>query len=118
MGDGRNTSRTTLRSPDTYARLLTHLQRLDDDGDDIPCRREEINPDWWFSDEEREVRRAKMLCRVCPVLLLCRSHGISQHEYGIWGGLDHRERLILQRPYLRTVDTERGAEKEELWAIS
>ncbi|GAB3129211.1 WhiB family transcriptional regulator [Tsukamurella serpentis] len=41
-------------------------------------------------------RRAKELCRTCPVLAQCRSHAIAVGEpYGIWGGLSESERAAL-----------------------
>lgn len=46
---------------------------------------------------ERE-RRAKALCRDCPVLMQCREHALTVGEpYGIWGGLSETERLSLMK---------------------
>ena len=42
--------------------------------------------------EARE-RRAKLICRRCPVLEQCRRHALMVHEpYGVWGGLSASER--------------------------
>jgi WhiB family redox-sensing transcriptional regulator len=45
---------------------------------------------------ERE-RRAKTICRVCPVIAQCLRHALRSDEpYGVWGGLsaaERRERL-------------------------
>ncbi|WP_233608699.1 WhiB family transcriptional regulator [Nocardia stercoris] len=36
---------------------------------------------------------AKRICASCPVLASCRDYAITAHEpYGIWGGLNPRER--------------------------
>ena len=38
-------------------------------------------------------RRAKWVCRGCPVLDLCREHALAvQEPYGVWGGLTAAER--------------------------
>jgi WhiB family transcriptional regulator, redox-sensing transcriptional regulator len=41
--------------------------------------------------------RAKVICRQCPVLLVCRQHALSTGEpYGIWGAMSPAERARLQ----------------------
>jgi len=44
-------------------------------------------------------RRAKEMCRSCPVMNQCRAHALDVGEpYGIWGGLSETEReLLLKR---------------------
>ena len=44
-------------------------------------------------------RRAKEMCRQCPVMAQCRAHALGVGEpYGIWGGLSETEReLLLKR---------------------
>ena len=38
-------------------------------------------------------RRAKAVCRACPVLEPCRRHALAAGEpYGIWGGMSETER--------------------------
>lgn len=50
--------------------------------------------------EPRHLRRqreeqAKLICRTCPVLDICRSHAASVPErYGIWGATTPRERGV------------------------
>ncbi|GAA1475101.1 WhiB family transcriptional regulator [Corynebacterium felinum] len=49
-------------------------------------------------------RRAKSICRGCPVRQDCLEHALTYHEpYGVWGGLNESERweLINQRRLLR-----------------
>lgn len=44
---------------------------------------------------ERE-QRAKLLCRDCPVLNMCREHALAVAEpFGVWGGLSETERQSL-----------------------
>jgi WhiB family redox-sensing transcriptional regulator len=52
---------------------------------------------------ERE-RRAKELCRRCPVVAACRTYALAEEEpYGTWGGLSETERahLAMRMPHLR-----------------
>jgi WhiB family transcriptional regulator, redox-sensing transcriptional regulator len=44
-----------------------------------------------------EIRRAKAICAVCPVLQDCFDHAMEQdEEYGVWGGTTFRERQRLR----------------------
>ena len=56
-------------------------------------------------------RRAKEMCRRCPVINQCRSHALEVGEpYGIWGGLSETERdLLLKRDIGRTRGIRRSA---------
>ncbi len=50
-------------------------------------------------------RRAKAVCRDCPVVEPCRRHAIAAGEpYGIWGGMSESERVAVApgRPRRRT----------------
>jgi WhiB family transcriptional regulator, redox-sensing transcriptional regulator len=50
---------------------------------------------------ERE-RRAKQICRQCPVLAECAENAIvAEEQYGIWGGMSETERAPLIREYRR-----------------
>ena len=43
-------------------------------------------------------RRAKEMCRTCPVMAQCRAHALDVGEpYGIWGGLSETERAEVAR---------------------
>lgn len=84
--------RPPIKSPRDYDRLQLALREVIDIGGDIPCRRPDSNPDWWFSDDDREVYRAKERCRVCPVSSLCDTHASLQKEHGIWAARRHTER--------------------------
>ena len=56
-------------------------------------------------------RRAKEMCRTCPVMAQCRAHALDVGEpYGIWGGLSETEReLLLKRDISRTRGIRRSA---------
>jgi WhiB family redox-sensing transcriptional regulator len=56
-------------------------------------------------------RRAKEMCRGCPVIEQCRSHALEVGEpYGIWGGLSETERdMLLKRDIGRTRGIRRSA---------
>lgn len=117
MPGAGGSGRVHLHSVDTYAFLKLAVQELSDSGADVPCRRPDVDPEWWFTEEESATRRAKMLCRICPALSLCRTHALRQIEYGVWGGLDMRDRLKIRRAALFNRDT--GQETEVLlWASS
>lgn len=43
-------------------------------------------------------RRAKEVCRRCPVIEPCRRHALAAQEpYGVWGGLSEMEREQIVR---------------------
>ena len=86
--------RPPLKSPGSYERLVLAIRDTIDEGGDIPCMRPDSDPEWWFSDEEREVNRARERCRVCPVQVLCRAHAIRQNEHGIWAAESRTERNL------------------------
>lgn len=49
-----------------------------------------------LTQEEKE--QAKSICNNCPVKQECLAHSLKKREYwGIWGGLDERERRVLLR---------------------
>lgn len=56
----------------------------------------EHDPEIFF--EGRTDRRAKAICRGCPVRLECLAAALTDRiEYGVWGGLDERQRRRLLR---------------------
>lgn len=56
-------------------------------------------------------RRAKEMCRSCPVIVQCRTHALRVGEpYGVWGGLSETERdLLLKRDMGRSLGIRRSA---------
>lgn len=68
-------------------------------------------PQAWFFGEEHtegkkrhrptltsvEIRRAKAICAVCPVLQDCYDHAMKNEEdYGVWGGTTHKDRQRIR----------------------
>jgi WhiB family redox-sensing transcriptional regulator len=41
-------------------------------------------------------RAAKAICQGCPVLSECRDYAMGNERWGIWGGLDRRERDLAR----------------------
>ena len=53
-------------------------------------------------DGERE-RRAKEVCRGCPVIDLCLEHALAAEDHGVWGGMTPKERLQVRRDRERLI---------------
>lgn len=52
---------------------------------------------------ERELAKAKAVCRRCPVMIDCYFYALDQGiEYGVYGGADEFERAKLSRELPRT----------------
>jgi WhiB family redox-sensing transcriptional regulator len=53
----------------------------------------------FYSTEPRHVRRAKALCKNCPMKDACLERGLKFEEHGIWGGTtpEERERIRTKR---------------------
>lgn len=64
------------------------------------------DPEWWFPDKEtkslrkrtKEEMLARTICTECPVRQECLDYSL-QYEgiYGIWGGLNERERVEARK---------------------
>jgi Transcription factor WhiB len=87
--------RSALHSTITYLLLAQALRDLNEDGRDVPCHSPAVNPEWWFAEEERLLRKARALCASCPLQRQCFNHGLAQREFGVWGGFDHRQRAEM-----------------------
>ena len=47
---------------------------------------------WFFSDKDRDERRALELCGGCATVLSCGQDAIARGEqYGIWGGMNEAQ---------------------------
>ena len=72
---------------------------LPDWRDDAACLK--VDPDLFFPDGDirsarAQVKRAKLICRSCPVTAACLNWALaSGQEAGIWGGLTEDERRRL-----------------------
>jgi WhiB family transcriptional regulator, redox-sensing transcriptional regulator len=57
-----------------------------------------IDPEIFFAPGVRTERRAKAVCALCPVKSDCLSFALeSRTEFGIWGGLNGKERQRMLR---------------------
>jgi WhiB family redox-sensing transcriptional regulator len=59
-----------------------------------------VDPEVFHPGEDEDASEAKAICASCPVREACLEYAISTREkFGVWGGLDARERrrLIRQR---------------------
>jgi WhiB family redox-sensing transcriptional regulator len=56
------------------------------------------DPEIFFDTRARSERKAKAICGKCAVQNECLAFALrSQSEFGIWGGLNGRERVALKR---------------------
>ena len=55
------------------------------------------------SDGPERERRAKDVCRDCPVITLCLEHALAAEDHGVWGGMTARERLRVRHARERRV---------------
>ncbi|MGI8406989.1 MAG: WhiB family transcriptional regulator [Actinomycetota bacterium] len=56
------------------------------------------DPNLWFSVGAPEHKQAKLICRQCPVRMMCLEYAMDEPvDHGIWGGLTERERRRRRR---------------------
>lgn len=74
--------------------------------DKARCRGED--PELWFPVATTgplytdQVRRAKNVCRQCPVVQPCREHALRAGESGVWGGTTEVERSYRRQALVST----------------
>lgn len=72
----------TIRDMSWYARASCH----------------EVGNHYWFSTDPSKQNFAKFVCSLCPVQRECLRHALrTKSEFGIWGGLDKKERKALRQ---------------------
>jgi WhiB family redox-sensing transcriptional regulator len=58
----------------------------------------QYDPEIFFATRARAERKAKSVCDRCPVRVECLAFALqSKVEFGVWGGLNGRERRALLR---------------------
>lgn len=73
------------------------LKAIENEGGQVPCAQ---FPDAFFPEMGRKVVDAKRLCQSCPIRLQCLDYALgADEEYGIWGGLDPKERGQIKNAY-------------------
>lgn len=69
------------------------------------------DPEIFFDPTARAERKAKSICAQCPVRLDCLACALSvRAEFGVWGGLNGKERSSLLRRSRRSIDARRELE--------
>jgi WhiB family redox-sensing transcriptional regulator len=49
--------------------------------------------------DDRQVERAKAVCKVCPVRRECLQFALATRQsHGVWGGMSERERRVARMP--------------------
>ena len=57
-----------------------------------------VNPETLFFGSPQAQRRARGICRSCPVWQQCRAEALDNRiEFGVWGGMTERERRRVVR---------------------
>jgi WhiB family transcriptional regulator, redox-sensing transcriptional regulator len=73
------------------------------------ARCSEYDPDIFFDPSARVERRAKSICAQCPVRLECLAYALGlRAEFGVWGGLNGKERSSMLRRTRRAFERQRG----------
>lgn len=73
------------------------------------ARCSQFDPEIFFDPSTRAERRAKSICAQCPVRLDCLECALSvRAEFGVWGGMNSKERRSLLRRASRSPES-RGA---------
>jgi WhiB family redox-sensing transcriptional regulator len=56
------------------------------------------DPEMFFATRSRAEGRAKAICSRCPVSFECLQFALAARvEFGVWGGLSSKERMVLLR---------------------
>ncbi len=64
------------------------MSRKDEWKDDAACQDWDVNIFFDKYEEDVELRPAvDEYCRDCPVMKMCFAVGVSNKEYGVWGGV-------------------------------
>lgn len=63
----------------------------------LSARCRDHDPDLFFTTAPGSERRAKTVCRPCPVRSECLAFALdAEIEHGVWGGMNVRERRRLR----------------------
>jgi WhiB family redox-sensing transcriptional regulator len=80
----------------SLTRLFTTIDVAADRGLDVPCVRQDES--LWFSDDARDIERAKALCQRCAVRDECLVGATERGDTGVWGAeLLERGRISTRR---------------------
>jgi WhiB family redox-sensing transcriptional regulator len=71
----------------------------------------QYDPEIFFDPTARAERKAKSICAQCPVRMDCLASALSvRAEFGVWGGLNGKERSSLLRSSRRSIGAQRELE--------
>lgn len=69
----------------------------------------QYDPEIFFATRARAERRAKSICDRCPVRAECLAFALQARvEFGVWGGMNGKERRAMLRQSPRSTDWQRG----------
>jgi WhiB family redox-sensing transcriptional regulator len=69
------------------------------------CAQEQFDPEIFFGNTRDDERRAKAVCGTCSVRIDCLAAAlVGRLDFGIWGGLNERERRRLTRRHPQVRD--------------
>jgi WhiB family transcriptional regulator, redox-sensing transcriptional regulator len=79
---------------------------------EMDARCNEYDPEIFFDPRVRFERKAKSICGRCEVRADCLSYALQTRvEFGVWGGLNGKERRALLRSGMKAPDWRRVAGK-------
>ena len=65
---------------------------------DAACREPHPDADWYAESSGHPMNAAVAVCRACLVVEECRWWALTHPErFGVWGGLNARQRALLRR---------------------
>jgi len=75
-------------------RAVLNNTAFPDFGHGNACEGEDL--EIFFSENPLEIKKAKEICASCPVRAMCADWGVKYENYGVWGGLSAKERLLIR----------------------
>jgi hypothetical protein len=69
-------------------------------GTALCCKLKDVNPEWFFSEDEEEIEIAQTICSFCPIKKECLEWANlfekdEKYRWGVYGGLTSLERQML-----------------------
>lgn len=89
-----------MKRPPSIIEALALDQSIDREWmNEARCASPDIPRSAFFSDRAKDVRRAKAICKHCPVIAECLNYALSVDTYdnGVWGGTSEEERRKLRK---------------------
>jgi WhiB family redox-sensing transcriptional regulator len=95
-------------------RAVLNNMAFPDFGQGNSCEGEDL--EIFFSENPLEIKKAKKICASCPVRAMCADWGVKYENYGVWGGLSAKERLLMRggREAINPTDLSEAAQDYQL----